>query len=343
MESYKGLTDYLKESAGGSGAHVGKDYILPSSFTGSPRNYQQRYQDSMAIVRKFGKPDLFLTFTANKNWKEIQDQLKPGQTAEEVPDIVCRVFRLKVKQLLHEITKQGIFGKCVAYSYSIEYQKRGIPHCHMLLILAPESKVKDAANIDKYVWASLPDKNKYPRLRELVEDFMIHGPCGRLKPNCGCMEDGKCRFKYPKQFSEVSEFGNDSYANYRRSDNGDVVWKQGTPMDNRSVVPYNPYLLTRFGAHLNVELCASVKSVKYLYKYVYKGFDAVTVSIEPNGQEKVERDEIKKFVDMRYLTPHEAFFGGYQSSTCTGSLTLLEDSVSICLANKLSALTKKTT
>lgn len=51
VESYKGLTDYLKASPDGSAAQVGRDFILPSSFTGSPRNYQQRYQDAMAIVR----------------------------------------------------------------------------------------------------------------------------------------------------------------------------------------------------------------------------------------------------------------------------------------------------
>lgn len=41
-------------------------------------------------------------------------------------------------------------------------------------------------------------------------------------------------------------------------------------VDNRSVVPYNPYLLEKYDAHMNVEICSSITSVKYLYKYVYK-------------------------------------------------------------------------
>lgn len=57
VESYKGLTDFLKDTPEGTAMQVGKDYILPSSFTGSPRNYQQRYQDAMSIVRKWGKAD----------------------------------------------------------------------------------------------------------------------------------------------------------------------------------------------------------------------------------------------------------------------------------------------
>lgn len=306
VESYKGLTDFLKDSPEGSASLVGKDYILPSSFTGSPRSYQQRYQDAMSIVRKYGKADIFLTFTGNPKWPEIQRRLKPGQTASDTPDLVNRVFRLKVRQLLSEIKERGIFGRVIAYSYAIEWQKRGCPHCHMLLILAPECKIRDASAIDKYVSATLPDKVKYPRLRDLVEQHMMHGPCGKLDPTCGCMVDGKCRFNYPKQFNEETSFGVDSYANYKRPNNGDVIYKKGFPLDSRHVAPYNPYLLTRFGAHLNVEICASVKSVKYLYKYVYKGWDAITVTIEANGQEKVERDELKKFVDMRFVTPQEA-------------------------------------
>ncbi|GBM83685.1 hypothetical protein AVEN_84254-1 [Araneus ventricosus] len=38
----------------------------------------------------------------------------------------------------------------------------------------------------------------------------------------------------------------------------------------------------KFNAHINVEVCASVKSVKYLYKYVYEGHDAVSVRLQSN-------------------------------------------------------------
>ena len=44
---------------------VGRRIILPSSYTGGDPFMQQLYQDSMAIIRHFGRPTLFITFTAN--------------------------------------------------------------------------------------------------------------------------------------------------------------------------------------------------------------------------------------------------------------------------------------
>ena len=55
--------------------------ILPSTHTGSPRHNHQNYQDAMATVRKHGKPDLFVTFTCNPKWREVQEALRPGEEA----------------------------------------------------------------------------------------------------------------------------------------------------------------------------------------------------------------------------------------------------------------------
>ena len=51
----------------------------------------QQYQDAMAICRKYGRPDLFITMTCNPNWTEIGQNLHPGQRAADRPDIVDRV------------------------------------------------------------------------------------------------------------------------------------------------------------------------------------------------------------------------------------------------------------
>lgn len=50
-------------------------------------------------------------------------------------------------------------------------------------------------------------------------------------------------------------------------------------LDNRWVVPYNPYLCQKFDCHINVEVCATIKAVKYIYKYVYKGHDRAQVEV----------------------------------------------------------------
>ncbi|POM77405.1 Helitron helicase-like protein [Phytophthora palmivora] len=49
---------------------------------------------------------------------------------------------------------------------------------------------------------------------------------------------------------------------------------------NQWVVPYNPFLSQKYNCHINVEVCATSKAVKYIYKYVYKGADMTMVTIE---------------------------------------------------------------
>jgi hypothetical protein len=81
--------------------------ILPSSFTGDDRFMQQLYQDSMALMY-FGKPDLFITFTANPKWEEITAELLPGQSYMDRPDIVARFFWTKLKLLIHLLAVRGL-------------------------------------------------------------------------------------------------------------------------------------------------------------------------------------------------------------------------------------------
>jgi hypothetical protein len=129
---YRGLADMVANGDGDRpAASTGTRVILPSSFIGGPRHMAQLLQDAMAIVRKFGKPDFFITFTCNPNWPEIQSALRPGEQANDRPDIVTRVFQLKKKSLLHELTNKdkGILGKAVAHVHVVEWQKRCVISC----------------------------------------------------------------------------------------------------------------------------------------------------------------------------------------------------------------------
>jgi hypothetical protein len=65
--------------------------VLPATFAGSPRHMNQFYQDSMALVRKFGKPDLFITMTCNPNWLEILHELRLGEEANDRPNLTSSV------------------------------------------------------------------------------------------------------------------------------------------------------------------------------------------------------------------------------------------------------------
>ena len=108
VEQYRGLMDHLNNTAIERGANVGRAVILPSSFQGSPRNMREKYHDAMAIVAKYGKPDLFITMTCNSQWPEIQMNLFPGQQACDRPDLVVRVFSLKLKSFIKDMTKNRV-------------------------------------------------------------------------------------------------------------------------------------------------------------------------------------------------------------------------------------------
>eukprot|EP00794_Sanderia_malayensis_P008543 gene8543-biopygen6839 len=98
-----------------------------SSLTGSQQNMQQNYQDGMTIVRKHGKVDIFLTFTANPNWQEILDNLLPNKKPQDLPKIVTRVFNLEFKELLCDMLDFNFFGKVVERVYTVEFQKHALP------------------------------------------------------------------------------------------------------------------------------------------------------------------------------------------------------------------------
>ena len=91
---------------------------------------QQLYHDAMATVRKLGKPDLVITFTCNPTWIEIKEAILPNQSPSDRPDIISRVFRMK----LNDIQKKQVFGKVIGLIHVIEFQKRGLPHAHILLL-----------------------------------------------------------------------------------------------------------------------------------------------------------------------------------------------------------------
>ncbi|GBM37717.1 hypothetical protein AVEN_239862-1 [Araneus ventricosus] len=78
---------------------------------------QQNYQDAMAMVRKFGRPDLFVTFTSNPSWPEILNAMQGRERTENRPDIVVRVFKMKLSELLDDLIKRKVFGSNMGVSW----------------------------------------------------------------------------------------------------------------------------------------------------------------------------------------------------------------------------------
>ncbi|XP_026459022.1 uncharacterized protein LOC113359644 [Papaver somniferum] len=290
--------------------------ILPSTFTGGPRYMIQHYQDAISICRQLGPPDLFITFTCNPKWFEITEALKkiPGQQPIDRPDIISRVFHIKLKALMSDLEGSRHFGEVQG------------------------DKPKTAAHVDSIIQAEFPDPEKDRVGYDAVCQYMLHGPCGAVKPNRLACITKKCSKKYPKKFCDKTSVDEKGSPVYRHQQTNCGVEKEGIKLDNRWVVPHNLDLLVRYDAHINVEVCnCRGVSIKYLFKYLHKGSDRVTAILEtpatkkkttndsdisdpkestsnfsdtiaPNNKPKPKFDEIKKYLDCRYLSASEAFW-----------------------------------
>ncbi|XP_065683238.1 uncharacterized protein LOC136096046 [Hydra vulgaris] len=148
-EQYDTLHEYVNNAANNLNVRPGRVVILLSSYVESPRALKENFEDAMAIIKKYGKPDLFITFTCNPKWREI---IENGESATDRPDLVCRVFKMKLKCFLDDIFKHGVLGK-----------------------------VRETAeDIDSLISAEIPDQTIDPGLYEIVKTCMIHGQSDSL-------------------------------------------------------------------------------------------------------------------------------------------------------------------
>lgn len=281
---------------------VGQNVILPATFTGSQRYMNQYFKDSLAICRTIGHPSLFLTMTCNTQWPEIQEMLKkkPGVDVSNAPDIIARVFKLKLDQLIDLIKKKNYFGRCIGLMHVIEFQKRGLPHTHMLIWLHPSDRPKRIDQIDELISAEIPDEKLDPIGYEIVKNFMIHGPYGKDHMESSCMVKGRCIRHFPKRFNPTTFFDDCGFPQYRRRKLNNTVKRKGVDLDNQYVVPYNKDLLIRFHCHINLEVCNSSRSLKYLFKYCLKGHDTATMILKKNNTTgSANSNTVKKKLIMR--------------------------------------------
>lgn len=110
--------------------------------------------------------------------------------------------------------------------YTIEFQKRGLPHAHILLFMDAKFKLPTTDDIDQIISVKIPDKDKDSFYHEAVKDLMIHVPCRAVNRNLSCMLDGKCYKIFPKPYNKTI-VDEDGYPMYKRIDNGRFVEKNG--------------------------------------------------------------------------------------------------------------------
>ncbi|XP_050277829.1 uncharacterized protein LOC126719302 [Quercus robur] len=97
--------------------------------------------------------------TCNPEWEEIQNELLPAQTAQDRPDLLARVFKSKFEELKDDIVVKGVLGRVIVYVQVFEFQKRGLPHAHMLIILDEDDKLHNPEDYDRVVKAEIPIKS----------------------------------------------------------------------------------------------------------------------------------------------------------------------------------------
>ncbi|XP_074323707.1 uncharacterized protein LOC141660617 [Apium graveolens] len=185
----------------------------------------------------------------------------------DAPDIVSHMFKLKLDHLLDLIKKNNYFGKCIGVMHVIEFQKCGLAHVHMLIWLSLESRPNSIEKFDQLVSAEIPDKNSDPIAYEVVKNYMMHGPCDKDLYTSPCIVKGKCMRHFPKRFNGNTYFDDCGFPVYRRRNTG--------------------------RCHINLEICNSSRSLKYLFKYCLKGHDTATMLLKKksnkSGSEQTTR------------------------------------------------------
>lgn len=274
----------------------GTPVIMPASFVGSAQWYRCLYHDAMALPANFGRPDLFITMTCSQQWPEIQEHVPPGADPTDHADIVARVFYAKWMAMLRDITEGQIFGPVVAFCWRIEWQFRGWPHVHCMLILL--RKLLSAQQIDGLVSAEIPDPIQHPILHYLVTTLMVHGPmCGEITPTARCRQKdpNNCKHRFPKDPQAATVICSNQFPLYRRRQLFSAIIK-GHRISDEWVAPHNALLLLRYRCHVNIEVVTHLKVTKYCYKYVFKRPDEATICI----------DEIDHYLSSRVLSVGEA-------------------------------------
>jgi hypothetical protein len=239
-----------------------QNIYLPASFLGSARWASEQIADALAIAAAFGNPTFFVTVTCNPDWPEIRSRLRPGQNFTDIPVVVVRVFRRKFSMLLQ--TLKAMFpnvGRPLYIIYSIEFQKRGLPHGH-ILVKYPVSPF-DPDEIDGIVSAEVPPD---PNDARLVNQYMTHKHAASNRPPSKyCQREDRdgnriCRFGYPHHCQDRTTIDNEGRIHYRRRDISDQ-W----------VVPHCLPLLRQFQCHINFEVSCTSHIFQYLFKYIHKG------------------------------------------------------------------------
>jgi hypothetical protein len=168
--------------------------------------------------------------------------------------IAAIIFKIKLSALMNFIQKHQILSKVSAFVWRIEYQKRGLPHAHILVWTDFDTQDIDAVDaVINIRYTKNPpffnDQGMVSDFRQLIDAYQIHhhSKCCRL-PN------SKCRSGSPQEMAGHTRTRGRNYHFARDAEEGNIV-------------PHNPSLPAFFRAHHCLEVIHSERCIGYVLKH----------------------------------------------------------------------------
>ena len=263
----------------------GRPYMLPASIPGSPMYQRNLVDDGMAVIGRYGNPTLFITFTGNPAWPEFLEAVRITTGKDPPPDahvlfpaLLVRVFKAKLYALENDLKVGSIFvHRQVFIQRVIEFQKRYIPHAHIVIRLDAPDPTPNM--VDSWITTRMFYHEECPQfsgdidscirakcdcpahiLNRFIFSKMRHTKCTEGK----CLTPTGCKKGYPFDHAGEPTMSH-SWCNSR----GTWTLRRSFRQDSK-VVPYNRRLVEKYNAHINVECCASFTVIRYLRKYLSK-------------------------------------------------------------------------
>uniref|UniRef100_A0ACD5ZSL2 Uncharacterized protein n=1 Tax=Avena sativa TaxID=4498 RepID=A0ACD5ZSL2_AVESA len=151
---YQGVVDVI-DTGETRGSQVGKRIVLPRTFPGGDRDMQRRFLDAMTIVQRFGKPDYFITMTCNPHWEEITSRLEPGQTPQDRPDLVARVYMAKLRIETLDRSLQDIMGCDLPFGGKVVVFGGDFRQVLPVVTRGTRAQITDATLQRSYLWEKI--------------------------------------------------------------------------------------------------------------------------------------------------------------------------------------------
>ena len=248
----------------------------------------------------------------NLKWSKIINALPSGMTAQNNSALITTVFTLKRKALLTDL--KNWFNTYQGISWTVEYQKCELPHCHILLFFTAQNHTLDSGWIDNYIQVKFPELtlNSDGKLTEMIKEIMMHSLCGKLNSASLCMKSDKyscmiCSKRYSQSLQPHTIVNKNEYSTYQWSENGHHVmkWVNGVEvaMFNEWVVLYSSFLIQKYHTHINIEVIETVQICKYIHKYIYKSEDHITLCFN-----EINLDEVAEHLNGHYIKLMQAAY-----------------------------------